>query len=221
EAIVELEAAAAIASDVGDSKLLALMLGYAVVARASLLDLTGARAVEARARETSRKSPSAIELLDLHAAHIFVAEARNGNAALLAQAKLVLAKVGERPFGQHRFIARDLLERAIDRVEPPAGSLVLAGHRLRLPDGSWLDLAAANAGVATLLVTRRLARPGEIVSIPELVRAGWPGEKIVSTAGANRVRVQVSALRALGLRELVRSAKGGYFLDPSVPAFVV
>ena len=35
-------------------------------------------------------------------------------------------------------------------------------------------------------------------------------------AGANRVRVGINALRSLGLRSVVITRGGGYFIDPAV-----
>ena len=46
--------------------------------------------------------------------------------------------------------------------------------------------------------------------------AGWPGERIMPTAGAHRVRVAVSTLRKLGLRDALRTVPEGYLLDPSL-----
>ena len=52
----------------------------------------------------------------------------------------------------------------------------------------------------------------------KIVAVGWPGEKLVAGAGANRLRVLVSGLRSGGLKDVLRSAEGGYFLAPDVAA---
>jgi hypothetical protein len=152
----------------------------------------------------------------VHSAHIELASS-SPDAAARAQA--TLRRLGDRPLGQHRRLAADLLRRALERIAPPEGAVVLRKNRLRVPNGTWveLDQRPPVAGVIGLLIARRLAAPGSTVSIAELVGVGWPGEKLVSGAGANRLRVLVSGLRSGGLKDVLRSAGGGYFLDPDVP----
>jgi hypothetical protein len=72
----------------------------------------------------------------------------------------------------------------------------------------WLVLHA--------LADARLRAPGRVLSSDELVAAGWPGEQIIPTAGAHRVRVAIATLRDAGLRGLLLSRSGGYLLDPAV-----
>lgn len=213
DALRDLDAAASIAGEIGGSSLTALALGYVVVARAALRDLDGARRADADGRAATGGNAAARELLDVHYAHIDLAESNTG-AAVGA-----LARIGARPLGQHRRLAVELLRRALERVAPPAGALVLKDNRLRVPDGTWLDLAPrpALAGVVSLLIARRLASPGAVVPASDLIRAGWPGEKLVAGAGSNRLRVLVSGLRSGGLKDVLRSAEGGYFVDPAVP----
>jgi hypothetical protein len=47
-------------------------------------------------------------------------------------------------------------------------------------------------------------------------RAGWPGERIGADAAANRVRVALTTLRKLGLRDVIKTGQGGYLLDPAM-----
>jgi predicted ATPase len=216
EALRDLETATAIAVEIGDRSLTALALGYVIVARASLGDLAGARLAHGEGLTAIGENPTAVELLDVHSAHIELAGS-NPDATVRAQA--TLRRLGDRPLGQHRRLAADLLRRALERIAPPEGAVVLCKNRLRVPNGTWLELdqRPAMAGVIGLLIARRLAAPGSTVSTAELVGVGWPGEKLVSGAGANRLRVLVSGLRSVGLKEVLRSAAGGYFLEPEVP----
>jgi hypothetical protein len=89
---------------------------------------------------------------------------------------------------------------------------------LRAPDGRVVDLASAPAlrRLVSALVEARLARPGVAVCTMELLRAGWPGEKIRADAAKNRLRVAVSRLRKQGLARILLSGDGGYWLDPRV-----
>jgi hypothetical protein len=69
--------------------------------------------------------------------------------------------------------------------------------------------------VATL-ARRRLDAPGEGVPVEEVVRAGWPRERISATAALNRAYVALATLRKLGLRDLIVTGAGGYLLNPAV-----
>jgi predicted ATPase len=49
-----------------------------------------------------------------------------------------------------------------------------------------------------------------------LQEAGWPGERILAEAGAHRVRVAISTLRKLGLRDALETTPEGYRLASSL-----
>lgn len=63
----------------------------------------------------------------------------------------------------------------------------------------------------------REATPGEGLSVDALIAAGWPDERILPHAAANRVYVAIATLRKLGLRDLLLSHEDGYLLDPQTP----
>ena len=48
----------------------------------------------------------------------------------------------------------------------------------------------------------------------DLLEAGWPGERMRADAGAHRVRVAISTLRKMGLRDVLRTEEAGYRIDP-------
>jgi hypothetical protein len=48
----------------------------------------------------------------------------------------------------------------------------------------------------------------------ELFEAGWPGERPIREAGANRVYVTLARLRQLGLRDVVERFEDGYRIAP-------
>jgi tetratricopeptide (TPR) repeat protein len=93
------------------------------------------------------------------------------------------------------------------------GSYVLPAGLGRIEIGRLV----ANSRVLAALVEGYLATPGQPCDVPALAAAGWPGERIVASAAANRVRVALSALRKLGLGDLIARGEGGWFLDPGVP----
>ncbi len=111
-------------------------------------------------------------------------------------------------------IARQTLD---DDRGPPL-MVGMGGRWYRLPGGRRVELARRE-GMARLLMAlaeARLARPGAPVTIPELLEAGWPGEKMLARAGASRVYVALGALRKSGLSSLLRRTSMGYLLSPAV-----
>ena len=87
--------------------------------------------------------------------------------------------------------------------------------RVRAPDRKkWADLSRRDAPRRILgtLVEHRLWGRGP-VSLRELFEHGWPGEQIPWDSARNRVHVALSALRRLGLRELLVSVEDGYVLE--------
>jgi predicted ATPase len=98
----------------------------------------------------------------------------------------------------------------------------LAGAWRVARDGSWVEPPegerielhrhAANARIVAFLAQRRAEEPAAATDAIGLAAAGWPGERIVPTAAANRVRVALSTLRRMGLSELIERVEGGWRL---------
>lgn len=67
------------------------------------------------------------------------------------------------------------------------------------------------------LILERLARVSDKTNLAwdDLLEAGWPGERMRADAGAHRVRVAVSTLRKMGLRDVLRTEESGYRIDPA------
>ncbi|MDC3989051.1 ATP-binding protein [Polyangium jinanense] len=130
--------------------------------------------------------------------------------------------------------------------EPPAAfascSEVRLALRLRSPvpaprtapplliarDGSWFRAPGSDAsiplerrkalrGVLRALLRQREERPGEAATVAALVEAGWPGERILASAGTERVYAAVATLRRLGLQGVIQQKAGGYLLSPEIP----
>ncbi len=91
-------------------------------------------------------------------------------------------------------------------------------------DGTWfrvgteapVDLRTrfALARVLRALLAAREEDSGSMLSLEAMVKAGWPGERLVSDSSANRVYVAVATLRKLGFRTLLERREGGYRLSP-------
>src|SRR5262249_21380551 len=90
---------------------------------------------------------------------------------------------------------------------------------IRPPGGAWQDLRERHAVRCLLLrlVDRRREAPGRGLSLAELQEAGWPGERILPAAAANRIYVAINQLRKLGLKDHLRKTGEGYYLDPKLP----
>lgn len=100
------------------------------------------------------------------------------------------------------------------------------GRVLRLAsDGSWFETSSGRVDLSTRLSLRRLllalassaqTSPGALLTAPELIGAGWPGERILPTAARGRLRVAMCTLRKLGLREFLASSRHGHTLESQV-----
>jgi predicted ATPase len=92
------------------------------------------------------------------------------------------------------------------------------GRALWAPGGDRVDLRRRGPlhRIVRALVDARLHSPGAGLSTERLVQAGWPGQRMAVESGANRVRVAMSTLRRMGLRELLVTRDDGYLLDPQI-----
>lgn len=108
---------------------------------------------------------------------------------------------------------------AEERSEPPLFVAQDASF-FRAPDATeQVSLARRKSlrGILRALVEARLARPGVPVSVDALVAAGWPGERVLAAAGAERVYAAVATLRRLGLRAFLVQEGAGYLLRADHP----
>jgi hypothetical protein len=67
----------------------------------------------------------------------------------------------------------------------------------------------------------RLERPGRTRSPEEVFAIGWPGQRCHPESAQARVYVAISSLRKLGLRDVIRRAHDGYFVDPDQELLLV
>ncbi|MEL6346647.1 MAG: tetratricopeptide repeat protein [Myxococcota bacterium] len=94
-------------------------------------------------------------------------------------------------------------------------------------DGTWFQSPGSapmslthrptHARVLAALAHTRHMQPGASLNTAALARAGWPDERILPRAAANRVRVTISGLREAGLRPLIQRRRNGWVLDPDTP----
>jgi hypothetical protein len=121
------------------------------------------------------------------------------------------------------FVARALTagpERLADRSDRDAAIRIgREGEWLETPNGMRHSLRARRPlrRVLQALAEARRDRAGSVLTVDELLQAGWPGETPLPEAGSNRVYVAISTLRQLGLGDLLQRSDGGYRLDPAIP----
>ncbi len=103
--------------------------------------------------------------------------------------------------------------------DPQALTVGPEARWVRLPDGTVVQFSRGTAMRQMLraLAERRLRSPGRGMSIEELFVSGWPGERVTSAVAKNRVYVNLTRLRRMGLRGLIVSRDDGFLLDPAVP----
>lgn len=104
------------------------------------------------------------------------------------------------------------------RRDPKALVVESTGRWFRPPHAESVDLERRRPLrlIVARLSEQRLENPGVPIPWDGLLEAGWPGERVIPSAGAHRVRVAVSTLRKLGLRSVLCTVDEGYLFDPAV-----
>lgn len=176
-----------------------------------------------------RKDPRSLAM-EIHGGHLALAKAKIAKEKgedpsphlERAKARLALA-VDARTDDDVRFAER-LLARAISALDggaSPTESLYVGKDvsSFRVGPRAPVDLRRKRAtrSMMRALVDERLRAPGAPMSVEALVKATWPGERILPHAALSRAYVTVLMLRNLGLRSLLLQRDGGYLLDPEVP----
>lgn len=173
-----------------------------------------------RARAAARAcatEPALQATLAIHEIHVAVAGAPDADvAARIAEARAVATGAAN---DDVRFALRLLASRARPEATAPESALVVLGEGrgFRLPGARGVVDIARRVPLCRILHALARVRtdsPGEPLSMDEIVRAGWPGERISAEAAVNRVRVALATLRKLGLRDAIVTGAGGYLLDP-------
>jgi hypothetical protein len=97
------------------------------------------------------------------------------------------------------------------------------GRWFQPPNGERVDChrRPAMRGLLLAFVRTRLATPGQVLEIDDLLAAGWPGERILPDAAKNRLYVTLARLRKLGLEQALVAQGGGWLLDPATPVRLV
>lgn len=107
---------------------------------------------------------------------------------------------------------------ALESTPDASGEAVVLAAPIHVGEqGKWF---AVEGGAAVDLSRRRplarilaaLAQTGEPIDAPDLIAAGWPGERIVRHAARIRLRVAIATLRSMGLARHIVTTRKGYAL---------
>ncbi len=175
------------------------------------------------------EDPGLLAALALHRGQLLLAEsgiaARRGESALSHQLReRALSLVAE---WRAQSAASDDARFALRLLERELASMTLSYdpelRSVQPPGGAAIDLSARVPlfRIVQALIEKRLEAPGEALDVNALLAAGWPGERVRADAGANRVKVALSTLRKLGLRDVIVHRGDGHAIDPAVPVAVV
>ena len=210
---------------VGSPRYEALIESCRAVVLAELGDASAASSVLQRARRSQAQCDSEPALAATVAIHGLTVARRAASESGGAAHRQALADardlVEAHPSDDSRFALRVLV--GLDRSPSPRAQAALligeAGQAFTLPGGGpAVDLSrrAPLSRILLLLARRRHEAPGEPVGVEEIIRAGWPDERMGTRSALNRAYVALATLRKLGLRGLLQTGAGGYSLHPAV-----
>lgn len=219
EALAVFEQSRARCADVGSPHYDALIAGGIALAQAASGEFERAFEELARAETARRAVPDEPSLAVTLEAHRLTLEVYAGRREIDDAVREIEPAVDAAPSDDTRFALRTL--RGVGRLRAFASAELVVwgeGEAFEPPSGERVPLPAGSPlrRVLSQLVTARLEAPGEAVSIDEVIRAGWPGERMRADAGLNRAYVALAALRKRGLRDLLVSTAGGYALSQAV-----
>jgi predicted ATPase len=176
---------------------------------------------EARRLLDTTADPALQLALEIHRLHLLVTDESGAARATVAERKLVAGNDLVAQSDDVRFAMR-ILARALGTAKPETTDALLVAA-----DGRWFQPPGAADRVSLFrnralrrimqaFAETRLTAPGRALGWEQVLALGWPGEQMLPTAGAHRVRVAISTLRSRGLRDVLLSRDDGYLLDPTV-----
>jgi predicted ATPase len=206
---------------VGVARYEALMAGCSASALAASGDLELAEAAMERAERAVtqvRNEPALATNVRIH--RLALELRKRGWAGVEAVIAEATALVAASPTDDSRFALR-VLRAAREGDHRNHAALVVwpGGRAFRAPGAEVTVELPERSPLRRILehfARRRIEAPGEVVPLEEIVRAGWPTERIGTEAALNRAYVALASLRKLGLRGLLLHGGGGYALSQAV-----
>lgn len=240
------ERALAILREVGDRRSEALCLGRLARANAALEWIDDAMAcLSAADRLLGRyDDPLARAAVEMNRGFVDVASARvarrigdaDACATSVAEARARISKASHRGDAALSWVEQSddiraavrILDREIERLDGmPRPAIVERAALVLGPEAKWFQVPGADAqdlrkrkalrAILWGLAQRHREEPGGGLALEDLLELGWPGERVLPSAGANRVYVALTTLRNMGLRGHLISQGDGYLLDPALP----
>lgn len=114
-------------------------------------------------------------------------------------------------------LVRQTIEAALPHPAAPGQRVLILGIEASwtvASDGTRHVLGQAHRRIVTALAELHRRSPGAVLTMQELLEAGWPGERPIPEAGANRVYVALTQLRRMGMRDLIERCESGYRFVP-------
>lgn len=117
--------------------------------------------------------------------------------------------------------ARRMLDAVLDSPHAAGGSSVATvladGSAFKVGAGQAVDLQRRGAlrRILQALAAAQQTGSGMPLSASVLIAHGWPNERLLADAAGTRLRVAISTLRKLGLKDALRTRDDGYVLDPA------
>jgi predicted ATPase len=142
--------------------------------------------------------------------------------ALVARAQELAAQV--------RSLDVRLACRVVERKLVPARERSSHGLLEVAPDGDSFSFEGTRHSLTRYRTLRRLllrlvesrhATPGVALAWDQLFAVGWPGERAQAESARNRLKVAISTLRSMGLRDKIIHDGNGYLLAPTIEVRVV
>lgn len=103
-------------------------------------------------------------------------------------------------------------------VADAALSVSLCGRSFDAGPKGMVNLATRGSLrlILKTLADMRQQSPDKALPLEALLEIGWPGERVMPSAGASRVYTAIGTLRRMGLKQALLRRDDGYLLDPSL-----
>ncbi len=99
--------------------------------------------------------------------------------------------------------------RDLELGEPDTSPIIIGARGTSFQLGDLrVDLSRRKPVARILWALTQSSLDGQGLATPELIAAGWPGEKLVRNAGRIRLRVAIATLRSMGLSRIVTTRTG-------------